>query len=61
MEFSDYPRTTLTYMKAVASIAESAAQHHMWVDSSRIPEGDPSVYEDEVLARILDAAVCYDA
>ena len=64
VEFSDYlnPRTTLTYRKAVASIAESAAaQHHMWVGSSRIPEGDRSVYKDEVLARILDATVCYEA
>ena len=51
-----------SYVKAIASIAESAtAQHHMWINSSRIPEGDRSVYEDEVLARILDTAVTYDA
>lgn len=65
VEFSDYPlepRTALSYVKAIASIAESAtAQHHMWINSSRIPEGDRSVYEDEVLARILDTAVTYDA
>eukprot|EP00435_Cladocopium_sp_Y103_P068559 s1270_g31.t1 len=65
VEFSDYPlepRTALSYAKAIASIAESAtAQHHMWINSSRIPDGDRSVYEDEVLARILDTAVTYDA
>ena len=64
VEFSDYPlepRTALSYVKAIASIAESAtAQHHMWINSSRIPEGDRSVYEDEVLARIVDTAVTYD-
>lgn len=63
--FSDYPfepRTTHAYMKAIASISESAtAQHHMWISSSRIPDGDRSIHEDECLARILDAAVCYDA
>eukprot|EP00438_Fugacium_kawagutii_P033140 Skav227543 [mRNA] locus=scaffold2241:169914:174596:- [translate_table: standard] len=63
--FPDYPfepRTTHAYMKAIASISESAtAQHHMWVSSSKIPDGDRSIHEDEVLARILDAAVCYDA
>ena len=49
-------------MKAIASIFESAtAQHHMWVRSSRTPDGDRSIHEDECLARILDAAVCYDA
>lgn len=65
VEFPDYPfepRTTHAYMKAIASISESAtAQHHMWVSSSRIPDGDRSIHEDECLARILDAAVCYDA
>eukprot|EP00435_Cladocopium_sp_Y103_P043411 s342_g12.t1 len=65
VEFSDFPfepRTCLEYMKAISSIAESAtAQHHMWVGSSRIPEGDRSVHEDEALARIIDAALCYDS
>ena len=63
-EFEDFPlqpRTTLDYVRAVASVAESAtAQHHIWVNSSGIPAGDRSVYEDQVLARILDEALCYD-
>ena len=62
-EFEDFPlqpRTTLDYVRAVASVAESAtAQHHIWVNSSGIPAGDRSVYEDQVLARILDEALCY--
>lgn len=65
VSFPDYPfepRTTHAYVKAIASISESAnAQHHMWVSSSRIPEGDRSIHEDEILARIIDTAVCYDA
>ena len=64
-EFEDFPfepRTALDYAKAIASIAESAtAQHHLWIGASRIPEGDRSVYEDEVLARVLDLAVTYDS
>ena len=64
-EFEDFPlqpRTTLDYVRAVASVAESAtAQHHIWVNSSGIPAGDRSVYEDQVLARILDEALCYDS
>ena len=64
-EFEDFPlqpRTTLDYVRAVASVAESAtAQHHIWVNSSGIPSGDRSVYEDQVLARILDEALCYDS
>lgn len=64
-EFSDFPlqpRTALDYVRAIGQISESAvAQHHQWVSGSRIPEGDRSVYEDEVLARVLDAAVTYDA
>ena len=64
VEFPDFPlepRTALEYVKAVSSIAESAtAQHHMWVGASKVPEGDRSIHEDEVLARIIDAALCYD-
>ena len=64
VEFGDFPlepRTCLEYVRAISSIAESAtAQHHMWVGSSRIPEGDRSIHEDEVWARIIDAAICYD-
>ncbi|CAJ1449221.1 unnamed protein product [Effrenium voratum] len=64
-EFEDFPfqpRTAMEYVKAVSSISESAtAQHHMWLGASRIPDGDRSVYEDEVLARALDLAVTYDS
>lgn len=64
-EFDDFPispRTALDYVRAISSIAESAtAQHHMWINSSRIQDGDRSVYEDEVLARIIDYALVYDA
>jgi hypothetical protein len=64
VEFADFPlmpRTTLDYAKAIAAVSESAvAQHHMWVGASRIPEGDRSIFEDECLARVLDAAVTYD-
>ena len=61
-EFPDFPfapRTTMEYVRAISSVAESAtAQHHVWVHG--IPEGDRSAYEDEVLARLLDQAVMYD-
>eukprot|EP00435_Cladocopium_sp_Y103_P022526 s440_g5.t1 len=64
-EFEDFPlhpRTTLDYCRAIAGIAESAtAQHHIWMNSSGIPSGDRSVYEDQILARILDVAICYDS
>eukprot|EP00435_Cladocopium_sp_Y103_P007924 s2848_g2.t1 len=63
-DFEDFPlqpRTSLEYCRAIASVAESAtAQHHVWASGSRIPEGDRSLFEDEVLARILDAAIMYD-
>ena len=63
-DFEDFPlqpRTTLEYCRAVASVAESAtAQHHVWASGSRIPDGDRSLFEDEVLARVIDAAVMYD-
>eukprot|EP00438_Fugacium_kawagutii_P002018 Skav214230 [mRNA] locus=scaffold1133:5725:6880:+ [translate_table: standard] len=64
-EFEDWPlepRTTLEYARAISGIAESAtAQHHIWVNSSGIPPGDRSVYEDQLLARVLDTALCYDS
>ncbi len=63
-DFPDFPfapRTTLEYVRAISSVAESAtAQHHVWIHGARIPDGDRSVYEDEVLARVLDQAVMYD-
>jgi hypothetical protein len=64
-EFDDWPlepRTALDYVRAVSGIAESAtAQHHIWINSAGIPPGDRSVYEDQLLARVLDTALCYDS
>eukprot|EP00438_Fugacium_kawagutii_P008127 Skav234368 [mRNA] locus=scaffold2071:38895:40157:+ [translate_table: standard] len=64
-DFEDFPlepRTALDYVRAVSQIAESAtAQHHMRVNSSGVPPGDRSVHEDQLLARVLDAALCYDS
>ena len=61
VEFSDFPlapRTTLAYLKAVASVAESCmSQHLAWVAQSKIPDGDRAIHEDELLARVLDTAV----
>ena len=33
----------------------------MWIGSAELADGDRSVYEDEVLARILDYALTYDS
>ena len=33
----------------------------MWLNSSGVPPGDRSVHEDQLLARVLDAALCYDS
>jgi hypothetical protein len=64
-EFEDFPlepRTCLEYLKAVGEIAESCyGQHLAWVQQSRIPEGDRAIFEDEVLSRIIDTAIKYDA
>lgn len=65
VEFDDWPlqpRTTLSYVKAVSGVAESCfAQHLAWINQSRIPEGDRAIHENEVLSRILDTALLYDA
>lgn len=64
-DFDDFPlepRTALSYMKAVASVAESSfAQHLGWVSQSKIPDGDRAIHENEVLSRALDLAISYDA
>lgn len=64
-EFDDFPlepRTSLPYLKAVASVAESSfSQHLAWVAQSKIPDGDRSIHENEVLSRALDLAVTYDS
>ena len=55
------PRTCLEYLKAVTSLSESAyAQHLAWVQQARIPEGSRAIFEDEVLAQMLDVAVSFD-
>ena len=63
-EFSDFPlepRTAMEYLRAVSDVAESCyGQHLAWVQTSRIPEGDRSVYENETLSRCLDLAIKYD-
>ena len=64
VEFTDFPltpRTTLPYLRAIASVSESSfAQHLAWVSQSKIPENDRSIHENEVLSRVIDAAVTYD-
>lgn len=64
VEFDDFPlepRTTLSYLKAVGQVAESAmGQHLAWVQQSKIPDGDRAIHEDEVLARAIDLGIQYD-
>lgn len=65
VDYDDFPltpRTTLSYVRAIAQVSESAfGQHLSWVSQSRIPDGDRAIYENEVLSRILDTAVVFDA
>eukprot|EP00959_Pyramimonas_sp_CCMP1952_P461245 9481264-Pyramimonas_sp.AAC.1 len=57
----DGPPTTFWQLKQIRDDDASPNAHHeRWVRSSRIPEGDRSVYEHQVLCRILDAAATYD-
>lgn len=64
-EMSDFPyepRTCLSYLQAVQSVAENSyAQHLAWVQQSKIPEGARATFEDETLSHILDLAVSYDS
>eukprot|EP00438_Fugacium_kawagutii_P032906 Skav229624 [mRNA] locus=scaffold1753:170636:171595:- [translate_table: standard] len=61
-DFPFEPRTTLEYLQAVQSVAESSYSHHLaWVQQSKVPEGSRAVYEDETLSQILDVAISYDA
>ena len=60
-EFPLSPRTCLEYLRAVAEISESCyGQRLSWVQNARIPEGDRAVFEDEVLSKVLDAAIKID-
>eukprot|EP00438_Fugacium_kawagutii_P025119 Skav230792 [mRNA] locus=scaffold312:103074:108500:+ [translate_table: standard] len=65
VEFDDFPlepRTSLSYLKAVANVSESAfGQHLGWVQQSKIPDGDRAIHEDETIARAIDLAISYDA
>ena len=64
-DFDDFPlepRTSLSYLRAVSSVAESAfGQHLGWVSQSKIPDGDRAIHENEVLSRALDLAITYDS
>lgn len=61
-DFPFEPRTTLEYLQAVQSVAESSYSHHLaWVQQSKVPEGSRAIYEDETLSQILDTAISYDA
>lgn len=55
------PRTCLEYLTAISTVAESAhAQHLAWVQQSHIPDGSRAIYEDQVLAQVLDLAISFD-
>ena len=64
VEFDDWPlqpRTCQDYLNAVSEVAESCYMQHLaWVQQARIPEGDRSIYEDELLSRVIDTAIKYD-
>lgn len=60
-DFPYSPRTCLEYLQAISAVAESAfGQHLAWVQQSKIPEGSRAIYEDQVLAQILDTAISFD-
>jgi len=65
VEFEDFPlspRTSLPYLRAVSSVAESAfGQHLAWVSQSKIPDGDRAIHENEILSRAIDLAIQYDS
>lgn len=60
-DFPYAPRTCSEYLQAISAVAESAfSQHLAWVQQSKIPEGSRAIYEDQVLAQILDTAISFD-
>jgi hypothetical protein len=65
VDFDDFPfepRTCGDYMEAVSQVAECCgAQHDSWVVNAKIPDGDRAIYEDDILSKVLDYAVKYDA
>lgn len=64
IKFDDWPlepRTILEYVRAISGIVENVTiQHHIWTNSAGIPAGNRSVYEDQLLARVLDTALYYN-
>ena len=58
----DGPRTCQWVTREISRLAEGPrAQHALWLQGSRIPDGDRAIHEDSVLAQILETAVTYDA
>ena len=64
VEFEDFPlepRACLEYLRAVITVSESCySQHLAWIQQAKIPENNRATYEDEILARVLDARISYD-
>lgn len=57
----DGPRTCQWVVREIGRTAEGPReQPALWVRNARIPDGDRAIYEDLVLALILETAVCYD-
>ncbi|CAK0906631.1 unnamed protein product, partial [Prorocentrum cordatum] len=57
----DGPAITDWQLKQIRDDDSNPNHHHeRWVRLGRIPEGDRSVHEHQVLCRIVDAAVTYD-
>ncbi|CAE8609395.1 unnamed protein product, partial [Polarella glacialis] len=55
------PRTALWVVKNMRDSGGSPSQHHdRWVRTSKVSEGDRSVYEHEVLRRVLESLVVKD-
>jgi hypothetical protein len=64
-DFADWPvlgpRTCLWNVREICKMAEGPrAQHTMWVRGAKIPDGDRAIFEDEVLASMMEMAVTYD-
>lgn len=64
VEFDDFPlepRTACEYLRAVSDVAESCyGQHLAWVQTSKIPDGDRAIWENETLSRAIDLGIRYD-
>lgn len=61
-DFPFEPRTCLSYLQAIQSVAEGCYSHHLaWVQQAKLPEGSRAAFEDETLSQVLDVAVRFDA